>query len=449
MNSDFQLAKENFDKGSKSFNDGLYLEAERYFNLSLKYLPDRVSTLSSLLITKISLKKINECEEIISKINEIDKDYPYGIYGKALYYGSKLNFLKSNDELLSIISKKDLPNENLSTFYNCLGTNYAKLSDNNKSIQCYLKAINLNSENNEAYFNLGTRYLHENNFEEGWKYYEYRGSKLTNKFNHIKEWNGEDLRNKSILVFSEQALGDSIMFSKYVYSLANIAGKVSFVVNKNITNIFKKDFKNISIETEDEIKFESFDFVISIGSLVKFFYKNKYLFHDNLIQKNQTQIKSWMDRMDKTKPNVGLVWSGSFNGPNQPFRSIQLKNLVKILDLDIKYYGLQNEVWESDKDYYKSDKIIDCGKYDLAEITSIIQCLDLLISVDTGILHISSMLNKETWGIFNLYPDWRWGALDKINPYNSLVKINQTKFNQWEEVTDKIYERLKIKFKLN
>ena len=105
-------------------------------------------------------------------------------------------------------------------------------------------------------------------------------------------------------------------------------------------------------------------------------------------------------------------------------------------------------MWESDRDYYKNDKIFDCGKYDLAEITSIIQCLDLLISVDTGILHISSMLNKETWGIFNLYPDWRWGALYKINPYKSLIEINQTKFNQWEDVTEQIYLKLKERFNL-
>ena len=85
----------------------------------------------------------------------------------------------------------------------------------------------------------------------------------------------------------------------------------------------------------------------------------------------------------------------------------------------------------------------------MVEISSIIKNLDLIISVDTAILHISAILNKETWGIFNIYPDWRWGALDKINPYNSLIKINQKNFNQWDDVTDKIHERLKKKFKLN
>jgi hypothetical protein len=58
MNSNFQLAKENFDKGIINFNNELYLEAENFFDLSLKFIPDRVTTLSNLLICKIKLKKI-------------------------------------------------------------------------------------------------------------------------------------------------------------------------------------------------------------------------------------------------------------------------------------------------------------------------------------------------------------------------------------------------------
>ena len=175
----------------------------------------------------------------------------------------------------------------------------------------------------------------------------------------------------------------------------------------------------------------------------------KYERHDFLINLNQSEISKWKSKLVSSKPNVGLVWTGSFFGPNQPFRSIQLKNINKILKLDINYYCLQSEIWESDKEYFDKNRIYDFGKYNLAEIVSIIKNLDLVISVDTAILHISSILNKETWGIFNIYPDWRWGALDRINPYNSLIKINQTKFNQWEDVTDKIYQKLKDKFELN
>ena len=58
-------------------------------------------------------------------------------------------------------------------------------------------------------------------------------------------------------------------------------------------------------------------------------------------------------------------------------------------------------------------------------------------------------MNKETWGIFNIYPDWRWGGLDKINPYKSLIKIKQNKFNEWDDVADEIFKKLKDKFKLD
>ena len=184
MDRAFRLAKENFDKGNVSFNKGLFSEAEIFFNLSLNYLPDRVSTLTALLICKIKLKKLNDCEKILSKIDLIDSKYPYGIYAKALYYGERLNFNKSIKELNSIVNIQNLPNDSLSTFYNCLGTNYTQLSNDDQSIESYLKAIKLNQNNYEAQFNLGTRYLSIKNYELGWKYYEYRLKK--NKLKHNK-----------------------------------------------------------------------------------------------------------------------------------------------------------------------------------------------------------------------------------------------------------------------
>ena len=61
------------------------------------------------------------------------------------------------------------------------------------------------------------RSLREGNFDDGWKYYENRGSKITNTSSYIKEWNGENLENKTIVVYSDQALGDSIMFSNILF----------------------------------------------------------------------------------------------------------------------------------------------------------------------------------------------------------------------------------------
>ena len=93
----------------------------------------------------------------------------------------------------------------------------------------------------------------------------------------------------------------------------------------------------------------------------------------------------------------------------------------------------------------KLSNLVDYGKYKLDEIASIIQNLDLVITSDTSLLHLSASLNKETWGMLSLYPDWRWGEFNRFNPYSSLKIFKQDKFNDWTNVEKEIAEELKKK----
>ena len=413
----------------------------KYFLIAYEINKNNKLIINNILLNYIKLKdEINSDKFFLIAKSLDNKDIGF-IYNQAQYYILKQKF----DDAINILKK----NKEKSRFLILLIDLYFNMG-NFKDGEFLLDEIKNDIKKDINFYNyFGIRSLRNGNFEDGWKFYESRGSKITRYLKNIKDWNGENIENKSIVVFNEQGIGDALQFSKYVYSLSKIAKEVSFVVNNNIKDLFKTTFDNIKIQSKDNFINNNFDFKISLGSLIKHFYLEKYERHDFLINLNQSEISKWKSKLVSSKPNVGLVWTGSFFGPNQPLRSIQLKNINKILKLDINYYCLQNEVWESDNKYFDKKRIFDFGKYNLAEIVSIIKNLDLVISVDTAILHISSILNKETWGIFNIYPDWRWGALDKINPYNSLIKINQTKFNQWEDVTDKIYQKLKDKFKLN
>ena len=140
-----------------------------------------------------------------------------------------------------------------------------------------------------------------------------------------------------------------------------------------------------------------------------------------------------------------MVWSGSFNGANEPYRSIPLKSLKKLFSLDVNFYCLQNEIWDRDLNDFKSLNMIDYSKYKLEEITSIIRNLDLVITSDTSLLHLSASLNQETWGMLNLNPDWRWGEFNKISPYKSLKIFKQEYFNDWSNVENQIFEELNKK----
>ena len=139
------------------------------------------------------------------------------------------------------------------------------------------------------------------------------------------------------------------------------------------------------------------------------------------------------------------MWSGSFLGPNEPYRSIPLNNFRKILSLNANFYALQNEVWERDLEYFKSSNLINCGNYKLDELSSLISKLDLVITCDTSLLHLASSLNIDTWGILCLYPDWRWGEFNKYNPYTKLKLFKQKKFCNWDFINDEVYELLEKK----
>ena len=396
---------------------------------------------NNLLLNYINLRNKNKSDELFLLAEKIDSEYIEFILNKVEYLIFKEDYV---DAIKILINHKDK-----NKFLIILIGLYFKMGMENEA-KLLLNDSRDKLKNDRNFYNyLGIRYLYEGDFENGWKYYEYRGSKLTNTLKKIKEWNGEQIDNKNIIVFSEQGIGDTIQFSKYLLSLAKISNEVSFVVPKSIQNLFNHNLDKIKIETNDTLINKSYDYKIALGSLIKFFYKDKYKFNDNLLSKDQININKWNKKLETKKPKVGIVWSGSFLGPNEPFRSIPLKSLDKILSMNINFYSLQNEIWERDQAYFEKSSLYKFGKYNLIEIASVIENLDLVISVDTSLLHLSCSLNKETWGIFNIYPDWRWGEFNKINPYQSLKMIKQKEFNKWDEVTDEIFRKLQIKFNLD
>ena len=242
---------------------------------------------------------------------------------------------------------------------------------------------------------------------------------------------------------------DLIQFSKYIIPLTKIAQNVTFAVQTNIQNIFSEEIPNLSIETIKDCKNKKFDFKIALGSLIKFFFDENFNKNENLLQTNKDNDLKWNKKINKDKLNVGIVWSGSFNGANEPYRSIPLKSLKKIFLLNANFYCLQNEIWDRDKEDFSSLDLIDCGKYKLDEISSIIKNLDLVIYRDTSILHLSASLKKETCAMLSLHADWRWGEFNNINHYTSINIFKQKKFNDLDNVVDDIFNELKIKYNLN
>jgi len=410
--------------------------ANDFFLKGINFGKDKI-IINNLLNSFIILRDLDNSDLYFEKAKKIDENFLDFKYNKARYY-----ILKNQiDEAIKILEH----NKDIAKFLITLLILYSNLNrkdDRDKLLMTHKDRI---KDDPEFYNYLALTSLYDGNFEDGWKYYEFRNSKTVDFFKNIKEWTGEKINTKKIVVFNEQGLGDSIQFSKYIIPLTKIAKNVTFVVQNNIKDLFNNEIKNLSIENLASCKNKQFDFKIAIGSLIKFFFKEKFGDHENLIQTNKNNDLKWKDKIITDKLNVGLVWSGGFNGANEPYRSIPLKSLSKIFSLDARFYCLQNEIWDRDKDDFKSLNLIDYSKYKLDEIASIIKNLDLVITSDTSILHLSASLNKETWAMLSLHPDWRWGKFNSINPYSSLKFFNQSIFNDWSDVEDSIFLELKKK----
>ena len=410
--------------------------AKDFFLKGIKFGEDKI-IINNLFRSYILLRDIKNSESLFKKAENIDKNFLEFKYNKAKYF-----ILKNEIENAIKILKDNINNSQFLITLLILYSNIGRKEDCNKLLAESKDRI-INEPEFLNYY--GLKLLYEGNFEDGWKYYEYRNSKITDFFKGISEWSGEEIKDKNIVVFNEQGIGDSIQFSKYIIPLTKIAQNVTFVVQNNIKNLFSNEIPNLSIETIKDCKNKKFDFKIALGSLIKFFFKENLNKNENLLQTNKDNVLKWNKKISKDKLNVGIVWSGSFNGANEPYRSIPLQSLRKIFSLNANFYCLQNEIWDRDKDDFRSLNIIDYGKFKLDEVSSIIKNLDLIITSDTSILHLSASLSKETWGMLALHPDWRWGEFNKINPYSSLTIYNQLSFNDWRNVENQIYSDLEKK----
>ncbi len=415
-------------------------ESEKYLLKALKFNENDKIIINNLLRCYLHSRNYNKADIYYNKAEQIDDKYDLFIYNKAEFLIAKNKF----EDAINLLKKI---NENKNNFIVPirLASLYSKIGKNKEAERLIDNSLEKYPNNPSIKYSKARMMIKKGNFEDGWKYFEYRKSKLNEQYSNVNEWTGENIINKKILVYNEQGIGDAIQFSKYLFALSKICEQIDFVLDDKLYPIFIKKFENINIVKKSEILDKKYEFKISLGSLIKFFYNESNLNKNNLLNVDKLKIEEWKNKIDFSKLNVGIVWSGFFLGPNEPHRSIPLEKFNKILSLDANFYALQKEVWERDTSFLKNSNIINYGNLNLEEISSIISNLDLIISIDTSLLHMSYTLNKETWGLLSINSDYRWGKLYELDPYKSLKIYQQLVFDNWDTVINKVEEDLLIK----
>jgi hypothetical protein len=342
-------------------------------------------------------------------------------------------------------------------FFNKANTlrSIGRISD---SIIYYKYAIAINSNYAEALWNLSNALLYIGNFKEGWLYYHHRWHKYkynppfkNNNFSSVSNLN--QLNSKNLLIWSEQGIGDIILFSKFLSLLKNFCSTIYCIIDKRLISLFNRSYANIkfidNLDTSLKI-----DYHIPFGDVAKFFLSNT----NNFKQLPNPHLLACADKTNffkkllpnSTKINCGLIWKSPSSNFNS-FKSINLIDLKSILNIDsFNFINLQHGDIIHDlnclpKDIFKTfNEVNSIDLYnDIDNLAALIQSLDLVITISNSTAHLAGSLGKETLLLLSMDQGgfWYWNNIDCDSRnlwYPSVKVFKQTTPNDWSHPIDKL-----------
>lgn len=307
------------------------------------------------------------------------------------------------------------------------------------------QALALAPDDPNVQWNMAITALSAGKFDIGWPLYESRWKRdtFTSPRRNFAQalWLGkQDLAGKTILLYGEQGLGDTIQFCRYAPWVARLGARVIMEVPVSLAGLLKNLPGVAALIVQGE-SLPAFDHQCPLMSLPLAFETRlssipspgKYLDcePDKLARWSRTLGK-------KTRPRVGLVWSGSTTHRNDRRRSIPLAMLIRHLPARFEFISLQKEVRETDEPALRSTgAIVHCGDAltDFTETAALCAQMDLVICVDTSVAHLAGALGVPTWLLLPFTADWRW-LPDRIDSpwYQSMKLYRQTTVDDWDGV---------------
>ncbi len=429
--------------GLIEFDEKKYDDSLKLLNESLQINPINSECYSNRGVVNFKLKNVEEAISDYKKAISIDKNN----YNAFFNLGNLYKEIDRLDESIENFDKVISINKNHYSAYHNRAVVKRLLFRFDDAIKDFDEALRINPKYSNSIFFKAITQLKIGDYENGWKNYEYRWetSNFPSPKREFKQacWNGIDnLNNKIILIHGEQGLGDNIHFVRYFSLIKSKAKKALLQVDEKLIQLFKESNVANNIFSNNE-KLPYFDIHCPLLSLpFKFSTKLKNIpLSDGYLFPNKDRILRWKKTFDKQYLNIGINWQASLNPDLDKGRSFKLEyfNDISLID-KIKLYSLQkinglNQINEINKQFQLS--IIDNFDEEapFVDTAAIIENLDLIITCDTSIAHLSGAIGKKTFLLLQENSEWRWLRDIDYSPWYSSIKIYRQK-NQgdWSNV---------------
>ena len=356
--------------------------------------------------------------------------------------GIALHFLnRVEDAIASFDSAIALDSAHAEAFCN-KGISLVALNRVREALNCYDEALKIYPKSASAHFNKALALLVMGDFKQGWRLYEWRWRMAHAHSPERTEplWLGsESLADCTILLHGEQGMGDVIQMTRFAELVADRGAKVTLQVPDSLAGLLTTA-PGVTRVVQRNSESSGYDFRVPFMSLPLALHTRLETIPARVpyLRVSKERLALWTERLGaKTLKRVGLVWSGDASHPNDHNRSIACRDLIQDLPSEFSYFSLQRDVRIADLDYLaREPRVRFFGQQikDFMDTAALCELMDIVLTVDTSVAHLSGALGRPTWILLPFAPDFRW-LLDRVDcPWYPTVRLfRQERNGSWRE----------------
>lgn len=320
------------------------------------------------------------------------------------------------------------------------------MNRNAEAIADYDRVLALKPDHTEAAYAKADSLLSDGDFARGLDLYEARHGVRNAKVlaaSSAPEWRGEDLNGKTLLLLAEQGFGDLFQFCRFAPVLAQRGARV-IVQERQQTLALLKSLAGVERLVSTRELAPAADFHIPLAGVMRVLGMRADSIPASIpyLAADPARVSAWKQRLPAAKrKRIGIAWSGVTRYAAQRWRSLDETSLQSLIAADADFVSLQLEP----NALLEANGVPQFGAAvaDFAELAALIESMDHVISIDTGIAHLAGALGKPLWIMLPYRADWRWMRDREDTPWYPQARLfRQTRPGDWSDVIARVHAAL-------
>jgi tetratricopeptide (TPR) repeat protein len=392
------------------------------------------------------LSQMGRKEEALAELNELVAQQP----GDGSAYNNRGALLKTLGELDLAVADFDkaislIPDD--TAVYSNRAMTLESLGRFDEALADYDRARALQPDRQGTLFNKGYLLLLRGRFAEGLPLYENRTHDTPPpELDPAKAWKGpsQSVAGKTVLVHSEQGLGDVIMFVRYLIDLSALGARIVLSGRDAMTRLLRTLPVPLTFIPQQTVP-PKLDFHVALASLPLLLGTTVETIPAPApyLKAEAERAAQWRARIGGHGFRIGISWQGKVRGVNDPFRAFPLAALAPLAALPgVRLISLQKGEGSEQLDHLPAGMVVerlgedfDAGFDAFIDSAAVMEACDLVISCDTSVAHLAGALGRPAWTALKSVPEWRWLLERSDSPwYPTMTLYRQPRFNDWDSV---------------